>query len=129
MNPTLGKNITLFVTVSAIVLVAIAALWGGMSMGIAAVAGASIALGNWFAIRWIATNISSGNLGNRSAAVALLTTKLVLLATFCWLLLSRFELDPIGFALGLGALVFGVFFGSMTSADSVLNDGGVDAAR
>ena len=48
----------------------------------------------------------------RTALVAagLLGAKLVVLLAVCWALLARWGVDPLGFSVGLGALVLGMLY-------------------
>jgi hypothetical protein len=68
------------------------------------------ALDAW-AITWLASRIvgGAGFLG-RGLAAALLGAKLALLLAVCWALLARWGVDPLGFSVGLGALVLGMLY-------------------
>jgi predicted Kef-type K+ transport protein len=62
-----------------------------------------------WAIAWLAKRIVAGAGFLRSGVAAgLLGVKLVVLLAVCWALLSRWGVDPVGFSVGLGALVIGM---------------------
>ena len=68
------------------------------------------ALDAW-AITWLASRIVSGaGFIDRGFAAGLLGAKLVVLLTLCWALLARWGVDPVGFSVGLGALVLGMLY-------------------
>jgi predicted Kef-type K+ transport protein len=46
----------------------------------------------------------------RGFAAGLLGAKLVVLLAVCWALLARWGVDPLGFSVGLGALVLGMLY-------------------
>ncbi|NNE17265.1 MAG: hypothetical protein HKN10_02200 [Myxococcales bacterium] len=98
-----------YVAVSAIVLVGLAFVLGGPVVGIGAVVGGVVATLDAWAITWLAKRIvtGAGFIGSGLAA-GLLGVKLVVLLAVCWALLARLGADPLGFSLGLGALVIGM---------------------
>jgi hypothetical protein len=100
-----------YVAVAAIVLVALAFVLGGPVVGIGALIGGVVATLDAWAITWLAKRIvtGAGFIGSGMAA-GLLGVKLVLLLAVCWALLSRWGADPLGFSVGLGALVIGMLF-------------------
>jgi hypothetical protein len=64
-----------------------------------------------WAITWLASRIVGGaGFIGRGFAAALLGAKLVVLLTVCWALLARWGVDPLGFCVGLGALVLGLLY-------------------
>jgi hypothetical protein len=100
-----------YVAASAIVLVGLAFVLGGTVVGSGALVGAVVATLDAWAITWLARRIvtGAGFIGSGVAA-GLLAVKLVGLLAVCWALLSRWGADPLGFSIGLGALVIGMLF-------------------
>jgi predicted Kef-type K+ transport protein len=64
-----------------------------------------------WAITWLASRIVNGaGFIDRGFAAGLLGAKLVVLLAVCWALLARWGVDPVGFSVGLGALVLGMLY-------------------
>jgi hypothetical protein len=82
------------------------ALWG-VQRGVAASVGSAVAVGNWFAMRWLVARMFDGEGTNRAALGLLLVGKIGLLIAIVFVLISRVKLDPIGLAFGLGVLFVG----------------------
>ena len=108
----LKAQIPRYVAIAALVLVALGFLFGGAMVGVGAIAGGVVAVFDAWALTWLAVRVVSGaGFMSRGFAATLLGMKLVFLLGVCWALLARFGLDPIGFCLGLGALVLGMLYG------------------
>jgi hypothetical protein len=107
----LKTQIPRYVAGSAIVLVGLAFVLGGTVVGTGAVIGGVVATVDAWAITWLAKRIvtGAGFIGSGLAA-GLLGVKLVTLLAVCWALLARWGADPLGFSIGLGALVIGMLF-------------------
>jgi hypothetical protein len=100
-----------YVAVAALVLTGLGFVLGGVSIGIGAAVGGTVAALDAWAITWLASRIISGaGFIDRGFAAALLGAKLVVLLAVCWALLARWGVDPIGFSVGLGALVLGMLY-------------------
>ena len=100
--------------IAAIVVVLAFTIWGG-ARGVAALVGASLAVGNWFALRWLAARLVGA--GSRGAALGfLLIAKIGLLMAIVFVLINRVRLDPIGLAFGLGVLFVGPVLASLLTA-------------
>ena len=100
-----------YVAVAALVLAGLAFVLGGVSVGIGAIVGGIVAALDAWAITWLASRIISGaGFIGRGFAAAMLGAKLVVLLAVCWALLARWGVDPIGFSVGLGALVLGMLY-------------------
>jgi len=100
-----------YVAVAAVVLVGLTFVLAGPRVGVGALVGGVVATVDAWAITWLAKRIVSGAgfIGSGMAA-GLLGVKLVLLLAVCWALLARWGADPLGFSVGLGALVIGMLF-------------------
>ena len=98
-----------YVAVAALVLVGLTFVLAGPRVGVGALVGGVVATVDAWAITWLAKRIVSGAgfIGSGMAA-GLLGVKLVLLLAVCWALLARWGADPLGFSVGLGALVIGM---------------------
>jgi hypothetical protein len=104
--------------IAAIVVVSAFALWGS-TRGVAALVGAALAVGNWFALRWLSARlVASGSAsGSKPAALGfLLIAKIGLLMAIVFVLINRVRLDPIGLAFGLGVLFVGPVLASLLTA-------------
>jgi len=100
-----------YVAVAALMLTGLAFVLGGASIGIGAAIGGVVAALDAWAITWLASRIVSGaGVIDRGFAAALLGAKLVVLLAVCWALLARWGVDPLGFSVGLGALVLGMLY-------------------
>lgn len=100
-----------YVAAAAIPLVVLAFVLGGTTVGTGAVVGGVLATVDAWAITWLAGRIVEGaGFVSRSFAAALLGAKLVLLLAVCWALLARWGVDPLGFSIGMGALVLGMLY-------------------
>jgi hypothetical protein len=100
--------------VAAIVVVSAFSLWG-TTRGVAALVGASLAVGNWFALRWLAARLVGA--GSRGAALGLLLmAKIGLLMAIVFVLINRVQLDPVGLAFGLSVLFVGPVLASLLTA-------------
>jgi hypothetical protein len=96
------------------------AVWGG-ARGLGAAAGGSLAVANWFALRWIAMRITRGEATQRLQVGFLLIAKLGLLVALVFVLISRLQLDLLGVLLGLSTLfvapvISGLFQGSQAAS-------------
>lgn len=99
------------VAVAAVVLAGLALVLGGPTVGTGAVVGGVVAVLDAWAITWLASRIVDGaGFISRGFAAALLGAKLGLLLAICWALLARWGVDPLGFSVGLGALVLGMLY-------------------
>jgi len=100
-----------YVAVAALMLTGLAFVLGGVSIGTGAAVGGVVAALDAWAITWLASRIVSGaGFIGRGFAAALLGAKLVVLLVVCWALLARWGVDPVGFSVGLGALVLGMLY-------------------
>ena len=106
-----------YVAVSAMVLVGLAFVLGGPVVGTGACIGGVVATLDAWAITWLAKRLvaGAGFIGSGLAA-GLLGVKLVTLLAVCWALLERWGTDPLGFSIGLGALVIGMLFAGVDLA-------------
>lgn len=108
---TFPDRIPLYVAAFAAVLVAIGFALGA-DVGVGAMAGAAVALGNAYALRWLVTAITKADPSQRTAISLALMLKTGTILAIAAGLLFYFHLDPLGFALGIGALVLGLVMGS-----------------
>ena len=75
--------------------------------------GAVVATLNWLVLRWIMQKLVHGSNKSRTGVAIAMPLKFAGLFVVCWMLLTRFAIDPIGFAIGLSALVLGVVYGAL----------------
>ena len=99
------------VAIAALLLSGLALVLGGVSVGMGAVVGGVVAVLDAWAITWLASRIVGGaGFISRGFAAGLLGAKLVVLLAVCWALLARWGVEPLGFSVGLGALVLGMLY-------------------
>jgi hypothetical protein len=91
----------------------VALLTAGAWVGFSTAVGAVIALGNFHIYRWVVSRITGGNLRKQSALSLLLAAKMIALMGLIYLLVARHWVDPLGFLVGLSALVLGLLAGSI----------------
>ncbi len=111
------------VVISALVVVALAFALTGPTRGLAALFGAALAVGNWFALRFLAARFVHASAASSTGFSLLLIGKIGLLMAIVYLLIARLGADPIGLALGLsvlfvGPLLAGVLGASASSAQA-----------
>lgn len=100
-----------YVAVAALVLTGLGFVLGGLKVGIGAAVGGVVAGLDAWAITWLASRIVGGaGFISPGFAAGLLGAKLVVLLAVCWALLARWGVDPLGFSVGLGALVLGMLY-------------------
>jgi hypothetical protein len=83
----------------------------GQAEGIGAIVGGTISVANVMLMRFIAKRLIAGGVSDQRSAVFLLSGKLFAMAVVCWIVIARLHVDALGFALGTGALLFGLFVG------------------
>ena len=109
MIDQLKTQVPRYVAGAAVVLVGLAFVLGGPVVGRGALIGGALATLDAWAITWLAKRIVSGaGIIGSGVAAGLLAAKLGVLLAVCWALLSRWGADPLGFSVGLGALVIGM---------------------
>ena len=94
---------------------------GGTARGVAALLGATLAVGNWYALRWLGGRFvsgASGGAGSSTALSLLLIGKIGLLMAIVYVLIARVRVDPIGLALGLGVLFVGPVLAGLSIASA-----------
>ncbi|MFW2387779.1 MAG: ATP synthase subunit I [Polyangiales bacterium] len=112
------------VAVAAMLLTALAFALGGTEVGLGAAVGGLVAVVDAWAIIWLVSQVLTGAGLSRAIAVALLASKLIILLAVCWALLARLAINPIGFSVGLSALVVGMLYaGAMLSAAEIETSG------
>lgn len=108
---TFQDRIPLYVSAFAAILVAVG-FAVSVETGIGAVGGAAVALLNAFALRWLVTSMIKAAPERRTGTSLTLMLKTgVILAISAGLLFGA-HLDPIGFAIGVSALVLGLVLGA-----------------
>lgn len=108
---TFQDRIPLYVSAFAAILVAVG-FAVGFETGLGALGGAAVALANAFALRWLVSAMLTGDPARRAGMSLTLMLKTgVILAISAGLLFGA-RLDPVGFAIGIGALVLGLVVGA-----------------
>ncbi len=105
-------RMTLLVALLAVALTATALLFMGAWSGLSAAVGGVIAVVNWYLYRWVVLRVTTGSVRKHAALMVLLAAKMVALATLVYFLITRHWVEPLGFLLGVSALVGGLLFGS-----------------
>jgi hypothetical protein len=124
---TFQDRIPLYVSASAAVLVA-AGFAVGVSTGLGALAGAAVALANALALRWLVGAMLKADPAKRAGTSFTLLAKTAVVLALSAALLFSTHIDPVGFAIGIGALVLGLVLGSahhnLTAAPALSSGGG-----
>lgn len=106
-------HIPRYVAITGVALVALAFAIGGVSVGVGAAIGAIVSLADAWAVTWLVGRmVSGGGMMGRGLAATMLGAKLFILLGLCWALLARWSVNPVGFCVGLGALVVGTLLGA-----------------
>lgn len=108
---TFQDRIPLYVSAFAAILVAVG-FGVSVETGIGAVAGAAVAIGNAFALRWLVGAMLKADPERRAGMSLTLMAKTTVVLALSAGLLFYGHIDPIGFAIGIGALVLGLVLGS-----------------
>lgn len=104
---------TVYVALVGALLTALGWALGGAALGVAALVGSAFAFGDWVLMRWLAQRLLLANERGRTLWGGLLVAKMVAVLAVAWLLLWAGGLDPVGFALGVSALVAGGLLGAV----------------
>ena len=108
---TFQDRIPLYVSACATILVALG-FAVSVETGIGALGGAAVAIGNAFALRWLVTSMIKSAPERRAGPSLTLMLKTGVILAISAVLLFGAHLDPIGFAIGVGALVLGLVLGA-----------------
>lgn len=108
---TFQDRIPLYVGAFAAILVAVGFMVSA-SIGVGALAGAGVALINAFALRWLVSAVLKSDPAKRTSVSLLLMSKTGFILGLSAIVLYFGRVDPIGFALGIGALVLGLVIGA-----------------
>lgn len=124
---TFQDRIPLYVSAFAAILVAVG-FAVSVETGIGALAGAGVAIANAFALRWLVGAMLKADPARRAGMSLTLMAKTAVVLGISAALLFFGHLDPIGFAIGIGALVLGLVLGSahhnLTAAPTLTSSGG-----
>jgi hypothetical protein len=88
----------------------------GRAAGQSSAVGVAVALGNWYALRFIISRVMEGSLRRKAVFSVLLSVKMGALLALCFLLIRMNLVRPVAFTAGLSALVVGSLLGSFTHA-------------
>jgi hypothetical protein len=83
------------------------------SVGIGALAGAAVSLGDFLIIRWVAARMMSAGEKARAILSLVLVGKMSLLLGACAAILFYGHVNAVGFMIGIGAMVLGVLGGGV----------------
>jgi hypothetical protein len=116
MDPRITHRITLHVAAVGAILSGIAFLVVGGDPAIGTLVGSVAAVLNWVALRWLIARLASGETRSKAGVAVLLGLKMAALMAVCYALIARFDVHPVGLAIGLGALPLGVILGASRAA-------------
>lgn len=123
MERHLTHQVTQYVAAFGAALVAAAWLVGGTEPMLGAAAGALVSVANWLALRWLALRAARGGDAARSRVMLLIAVKMTVLVALCWFLVGRAGVHPIGFTVGLGALILGIAVAAARAAGAAIRTG------
>ena len=107
-----ADRITVSIAVAGVLIAGVCLALGGVWMGLSAVVGGALAVGNWLSLRWLGARILSSTTKNKGGVALLFALKMGALLTLLYLLIKA-GLDPLGLVAGLGALVVGGVAGGL----------------
>ncbi len=113
MNPATADRITRYIAVTGGVGTVLVFLLAGDSAATATLVGGIVSLANWLVLRWVMGKLSDNTVTQTGPLMALLLGKMFLLMAVSWGLLSRFELDPMGYVVGVSSIFVGITLGVM----------------
>jgi hypothetical protein len=113
MNRLGADRIPIFIVASGALASAVTFGIAGGWVAFSAVAGVILALGNYYVYRWIANRVTSGSIRKQAALSLLMVVKVLVLFGLISILVIFRWVDPIGFMVGLSALVIGLLSGSV----------------
>lgn len=116
---TLIDQITRYVAALGALAAAVTFVVGGVAPGVGATIGATLAVSNWVFLRWLTGKVARREIQARAPLMILLASKMGLLVVLCWALIVRLGVHPVGLAVGLGAMLGGVFLGSALGGGSI----------
>lgn len=105
-------RITTYVVVLG-VLLTVGAFLVSSSVGVGALAGAAVSIGDFLVIRWVAARMMRAGEKARTILSLLLVGKMSLLLGACAAILFYGHVDAVGFMVGIGAMVLGVLGGGV----------------
>lgn len=106
------RSIFIHIAVFAAILTAGAFLVGGAEVARGAAAGGVLALANGLALCWVVLRIVHGTMRQKAAVAVVMATKLGVLAVVSWALIAKWGVHPVGFLVGVTALVLGSLSGA-----------------
>lgn len=112
MDTRILNRITLYVAVFGALLAGGTFLVAGVSPGVGAIVGATVALLNWMALRWVISRVQGATNQSQAGLMILLVLKMAALIAVSWALIARWDVNAMGFAVGTGSLVVGILLGS-----------------
>lgn len=107
------RPISLSIALVGLILSVAVYLLGGAFSGVSAAVGAVIALGNWFVFAWVVSRVTSRRARSKLGLGITLGVKMAALMALVSLLIGRNLVEPVGFAVGLSAIVVGLCIGSL----------------
>jgi hypothetical protein len=112
------QRITLYVVGASVALAGVAFVFGGVTMGVGALAGAAVGIANWFAMRWVGQRLLVASDQGKLVWGTILLVKMAALLGVVALILSTGLVDPTGFVVGLSGFLVGALVGAFHSAAS-----------
>lgn len=95
------------------VLLSVLAFFVSTEVGIGALAGSAIAIGDWLATRFLGARILAAGDRARTVLSLALVSKMALVLGACGAVLWTNRVSPLGFMIGIGAMVLGVVVGGL----------------
>jgi len=116
LDATSMRRITAYVVGGAALSTGLAFLVGGPTVGLGAAVGGVYAIVNWVLMRWLGRRLLVASDRGRLFLGLILGAKVLVAMAVVWAILSTGIVDPIGFVMGLSALVAGVLGGTFHGA-------------
>ncbi len=98
------------------VLLSVAAFFVSTEVGIGALSGAAIAIGDWLVTRLLGRRLLAAGDSGRTILSLTLVGKMTAVLLACALVLASGRVSALGFLIGISAMVLGVVFGGLADA-------------
>ncbi|MFI5308260.1 MAG: hypothetical protein ACHQ53_12945 [Polyangiales bacterium] len=116
MTKSASQRLTWFILGFGVAITAAVYAVYGRAAGQSSAIGVAVALGNWYALRFIIGRVMEGSLRRKAVFSVLLSVKMGALLALCFLLIRTGLVRPVAFTAGLSALVVGALLGSFAHA-------------
>ena len=112
MNAKVASRLTWFIVGLGLAATGYAYALHGAAAGRSVAAGAGVAVGNWFLLRFILVRVVSGSMRSKAMFSGLVMVKMAALMGLVFVLLNTHWVQPLPFTIGVSSLIVGSLLGS-----------------